>query len=131
MSSQPFVATTTPTIEKANRLLSLRSHPGFIDVIRIAQELVDSATAVLVDYGGWDPAQISVLKVRAQAAKEFKSLLLGNIQDAIRAGVEEDSMRRSSMPEKSPEDVLAQGDYVRQEVLTKFDEMDSRAAGSW
>ena len=129
--SEPFVPTTTPTIERANRLLGLRSHPGFIDLLRLSQEIVQSAADICADFGGWDAQQIVVLKVRMQAAKEHHELLIAKMQDAIRAGVEEDSMRRSSMPAKSPEDVLAQGDYVRQEVLTKFDEMDSRAAGSW
>ena len=129
--SEPFVPTTTPNIERANRLLGLRSHPGFMDLLRLSQEIVQSAADICADFGGWDAQQIVVLKVRMQAAKEHHELLIAKMQDAIRAGVEEDSMRRSSMPEKSPEDVLAQGDYVRQEVLTKFDEMDSRAAGSW
>ena len=129
--SEPFVPTTTPNIERANRLLGLRSHPGFMDLLRLSQEIVQSATDICADFGGWDAQQIVVLKVRMQAAKEHHELLIAKMQDAIRAGVEEDSMRRASMPEKSPEDVLAQGDYVRQEVLTKFDEMDSRAAGSF
>ena len=129
--SEPFVPTTTPNIERANRLLGLRSHPGFMDLLRLSLEIVQSAADFCADFGGWDAQQIVVLKVRMQAAKEHHELLIAKMQDAIRAGVEEDSMRRSSMPAKSPEDVLAQGDYVRQEVLTKFDEMDSRAAGSF
>ena len=125
----PFVPETTPTIERANRLISVRSNPGFLDILRISQSLVDSAAAILVDYGGWDSQQITVLKARAQAAKEHHNMLLGAINDAIREGVEES--RTQVQPTKTAIESLEQGDYVRQATLGKFDELDSRAAGSY
>ena len=126
----PFEPTTTPTIERANRLISVRSNPGFLDILRISQSLVDSAAAVLVDYGGWDPQQIMVLKARAQAAKEHHNMLLGGINDAIREGVEEGRAQVQDQP-KTATDALDQGDYVRQKTLERFDDMDTRPAGSW
>jgi hypothetical protein len=125
----PFVPETTPTIERANRLISVRSNPGFLDILRISQELVDRAAAVLVDYGGWDPQQIMVLKARAQAAKEHHNTLLGSINDAIREGVEEG--RTVAPSAKTATDALDQGDHVRRIVLEKFEEFDSRPAGSY
>ena len=128
---QPFVPTTTFLIERANRLISLRAHPGFIDLLRISQELVDEATAVSIDYGGWDPQQIVVLKSRAQAAKEYHSRLIGKVMEAIRDGMEDASANASILPEKTPGEALEQGDYVRQKMLEKFDDMDARPAGSY
>jgi hypothetical protein len=130
MSSTPFQPTTTPGIERANRLISVRTNPGYLDIIRISQELVDSATAISVDFGGWDPQQVVVLKCRAQAAKEHHACLFARINEAIREGVAEQAS--STMPAKTAADAVDQGDFVRQEVLTKFDEMDeSRPAGSY
>jgi hypothetical protein len=129
----PFVPTETPAIARANRLISLRTHPGFLDVIRISQEISEEATAVLVDYGGWDKDQIQVLKARAQAAKEHHALLLAKINDAIQGGIAEAKAQEAAraVPEKTPAEALETGDYVRQEVLRKFQDEDMRAAGSY
>ena len=127
----PFVATTTPVIERANRLISVRTNPGFYDILQISKEIVESATAVLLDYGGWDAMQISLLKTRAQAAKEHHELLISRIQDAIMAGVAEAKAQTAILPEKTVAEALEQGDYVRTKVLEKFDDYDSRPSGSF
>lgn len=130
-NTAPFVPTTTPAIERANRLISLRSHPGFLDVIRISQEIVHSAADICADYPGWDAQQIVVLKVRMQAAKEHHQLLLARINDAIQDGIEESSTLADSFPEKSAAEAVDQGDFVRQQVLQRFEETDNRPAGSY
>lgn len=129
----PFVPTETPAIARANRLISLRTHPGFLDVIRISKEISDEATDILIHYGGWDPQQVMVLKVRAQAAEEHHELLLAKINDAIHAGIAEGKARdaANAAPGKTPAEALETGDYVRQEVLRKFEDADLRAAGSY
>ena len=128
----PFVAITTPTIERANRLMHVQTLPGFLDIIRISQELVKDADTACADYGGWDPQQIVVLKVRMQAAREHHALLLKKIKDAIEAGIRAQAAS-PDLHSKTIAEVLEQGDYVRQAVLTKFEEMesDNRAAGSY
>ena len=131
----PFVAVTTPTIERANRLMHVQTLPGFLDIIRISQELVKDADDACADYGGWDPQQIVVLKVRMQAAREHHALLLKKIKDAIEAGIlEQKAAMESAKP--TPEEIrsaIEQGDLVRQAVLTKFDQKDAeqRTAGSY
>ena len=131
----PFVAITTPTIELANRLMHVQTLPGFLDIIRISQELVKDADTACADYGGWDPQQIVVLKVRMQAAREHHALLLKKIKDAIEAGIlEQKAAMESAKP--TPEEIrsaIEQGDLVRQAVLTKFDQKDAeqRTAGSY
>lgn len=132
-SASPFVSTTTPKIERANRLLSLREHPGFRDLIRLSQELVQTATDLCTDYPGWDAQQIMVLKVRMQAAKEHHNLWLSQVSNAIQEGIDEAKELRavSALPEKSASDAVDQGDYVRQATLRKFEDMDNRPAGSY
>lgn len=129
----PFETTTTPSIERANRLLSVRENPGFRDLIRLSQEMVDSAQAACTDFGGWDPMQITVLKVRAQAAKEHHAMFFGKIQEAIQGGVDEMRAQLASMPDKTSQEVMEQGDYVRQRVLENFEDHDaeSRLPGTY
>lgn len=127
----PFESTTTPVIDRANRLISLKTHPGFLDVLRISQELAKTANDILVNYPGWDPQQVMVLKVRAQAAKEHHELLISKIQEAIHDGIVESSSAFPAREEKSPEAMLEQGDFVRQKVLEKFENLDLRPAGSY
>lgn len=130
-TSVPFEQVSTPNIERANRLLSLKSHPGFLDVLRLSQELVKEAADLCADYPGWDPQQITVLKVRMQVAKEHHRALIGKIMEAIQIGIEEGRAALPSMPEKSSTEVMEQGDLVRQAVLEKFEDADMRAAGSY
>lgn len=129
--SEPFVPTTTPNIERANRLMSLRDNPGFLDLLRLSQELSIEAAEQCADYGGWDPQQIMVLKVRMQAAKEHHQLLIAKMLDAIKLGIDEGKALQSSLPAKTPEQAVEQGDYVRQAVLQKFEDTDNRPAGSY
>lgn len=134
-SAVPFVAITTPTIERANRLMHLQALPGFLDIIRLSQDLVKEADDACAEYGGWDPQQIVVLKVRMQAAREHHSLLLKKIKDAIEAGILEQKAAMDAA-KATPEEIRAaieQGDLVRQAVLTKFDQKDAeqRTAGSY
>lgn len=131
----PFVAVTTPTIERANRLLHIQTMPGFLDILRISQDLVTEAIDACSEYGGWDPQQIMVLKVRMQAAKEHHVLLMKKIKDAIEAGILEQKAAMESA-KATPEQIrsaIEQGDLVRQAVLTKFDQKDAenRTAGSY
>jgi hypothetical protein len=133
MDENPFVATTTPAIERANRLIAVRSHPGFLDILRISQDLISEADEACRSYPGWDLQQILVLKVRMQCAQEHHKMLLAKIQDAVDDGVAEAKrqMDAAILKTKTPAEIVEQGDYVRQAVLTKFDEMDSRASGSF
>lgn len=127
----PFVPTTTAAMDRANRLISVRTHPGFLEILRISQDLVQSAVDMCVDYPGWDAQQIVILKVRMQAAKEHHELLLARINEAIQIGIEEGRTKTATLPEVSPDDIVDHGDYVRQAVLEKFNENDMRAAGSY
>lgn len=119
------------TIDRANRLLSLRANPGFRDAFQMSQAIVDSITATAIDYPGWDMQQLMVLKARAQAAKEHHELFFAQLQEAINDGVREAAA--STLPEKTPAEILEQGDYVRQEVLSHFEAMDgdNRIPGSY
>ena len=127
----PFVPTTTPTIERANRLMGVRTHPGFLEIIRISLAIVETAQAQSTDFGGWDPQQIVMLKVRSQAAKEHHALLLSKINEAIEAGQAEAREFAAKFAPKTPVEIGEQGDFVRAKVLERFDELDNRVAGSY
>jgi hypothetical protein len=129
----PFATSTTPAIEQANRLISVRENPGYRDLIRLSQQMVDSAQAQCTDFGGWDPMQVMVLKVRAQAAKEHHNLFFARVQEVIQFGLDEMQAQLAAMPDKTPQEVLEHGDFVRQRVLENFDERDTetRTPGSY
>lgn len=132
-ATAPFVPTTTPEIERANRLLALRQHPGFFDLLRISQDIVQTAADVCAEYPGWDAQQIVILKVRMQCAKEHHQLLIQKMQEAIREGVEQ---RAAQVDREELQNTPADGqaDFVRREVLNRFADMDvedQRAAGSY
>lgn len=133
MSSAPTSPFTTvdPIIDRANRLMSLRSHPGFLDLLRLSQDMVDLAQAASTDYPGWDTQQMVVLKVRAQAAKEHHIALINKMMQAIQDGVDVSRASAPTLPDKSAAEVVEQGDYVRQKVMEKFDDIDNRIPGSY
>jgi hypothetical protein len=130
--NNPLEPTASYNIERANRLMALRVHPGFQDLVRISQAMADEAGRISITYPGWDPNQLMVLKARAQAALEHHELLFAKISEAIREGVEEQAAS-ANLPDKSVREVLETGDLVRQEVLTKFSDLDqeSRLPGSY
>ena len=134
-ASTPFVPTTTPTIELANRLISLQAHPGFLDLIRLSQELAQEAADICADYPGWDAQQIVVLKVRMQVAREHHNALIGKVQMAIQAGLDEMREKANVLPAKTVAEIVDQGDYVREKMLQHFADRDEhdgmRIAGSY
>lgn len=128
----PYIPTTTPVIEQANRLMGLTAHPGFNDLVRISQMLRDNAIAQVVDYPGWDPQEVMVLKARAQAAKEHHMLLLSTIRDTIEKGIMASQEAQADVLSRATADeALAHGDLVRQKVLERFTELETRPAGSY
>ena len=137
-AGSPFQQRTTPQIERANRLIGLRAHPGFLDLVRISQEMVQESVDATSDYPGWDPQVMMVLKVKQQAAKEHHQALLTRLQNAIQAGLDEAKEMLSTLPAPTVQtatEILEQGDYVRQAVLQNFEDRDvsndSRTAGSY
>jgi hypothetical protein len=135
-SEQPFVPTTTRNIQRANHLLAVRQHPGFIEIMTLLQEIVKMAHDNVDTYPGWDKEQMAILVCRSQAAKQLQEMLITRIQEAIAAGIQESRiLEEQQFVAKTPAEALEQGDYVRQQVLKKFHELDtgneSRAPGSF
>jgi hypothetical protein len=129
--ANPIADSSTPAISRANRLMSLRSNPGFQDLLQISLQLAKEAADVSIDYPGWDSQQIAVLKSRAQGSKEHHYELLRRIQAAIEAGLAEGRAIKEQLPHMSAEEALETGDFVRQEMLKHFEEEDNRPAGSY
>ena len=132
-ATAPFTPTTTPAIERANRLMAVRSHPGFRDLIRISQDMVQEAVDANSDYPGWDTQQMIVLQARQKAAKEHHEAFFTRVAKAIEDGVADAREKLSDLPAKTSQEAQDQGDYVRQQVLNRFDEMgnDLRVPGSF
>lgn len=132
---------TTPAIEKANRLLGLRAHPGFTDVVRLSQDLCEEAAKAVADFPGWDPMMIVILKVRLQVAREYHDMFFNRINDKIAEGIAEAKSRDEMLVERAKTEsdriqeaaaALDSADLVRVEVLKQFNEMDEmRPAGSY
>jgi hypothetical protein len=118
-------------IDRANRLMGLRDHPGFADLMQISQQLVTEAVDSTSDYPGWDKDMMVVLKVRQQAAKEHHIALTQRVAAAIQAGMEEARANVANFVQQPVAEMQEQGDYVRQAVLTKFEEEDNRVPGSF
>lgn len=127
----PFAESTTATIERANRLMAIRSHPGFVDIVQIALDIAKEPNDTLLNYPGWDALQIAILKTRAQTAKEFKEELFKRIVVAINEGVVEARNLQSQLPTKSAVELIEEHDFVRRKALEVFSEMDNRVAGSY
>ncbi len=126
---EPFTAPTPLAVEISNRLQAVRQLPGYVEIMRISQSLVEEATAVSVDYPGWDMQQSFVLKARAQAAKEHHQMLFHRIQQAIQDGIMEAAEKKDLQTEKT-KDSIHLADELREEVLSVMSD-DNRIPGSY
>jgi hypothetical protein len=121
MSTQPFEPRTTENIERANRLLSFRDSPAYNEVFRICQQLIEEARANQRNFHGWDSQQIVALAIRVQVAEEFHEQLFARMGEFITTGI---------MEAKGHLGALEQSDALRERVLSRAAEYDSRVPGS-
>jgi hypothetical protein len=129
--AQPLPVVSTTAIERANRLVALRSHPGFPDLIQIALEMASEAEEKLTSFNGWDPAAIAAIAVASQVSRRFQRELMRRIQERINEGILEARTLQNSENEKTVREVLDQSDFVRRKALEMFDDLDNRVAGSY
>ena len=129
----PFVNTMTPAMDRAQRLLSLRQHPGFRDLIRLSQDMADKVDMDLRRYPGWDLQQLAVLHARVKAAQEHHEAWMNAIQEAINQGEAEAVELRDAnqLAAKTPEQIVEESDMLRIRMLNRFAEMDNRIPGSY
>ena len=76
----------SPNQELANRLSVLKASPGWNDLLRLSQELVDRTVQNVQSYNGWDPHQVILLVARMQAAKQHHDMLFGQITSLVDEG---------------------------------------------
>lgn len=126
----PFVPTTTPDMERANRLMSLKSHPGFLDLVRISHDLAESVIQQMLAFQGWDLMQIATVRAAAQGANEHHRGLFAAIDALIEKGTAEamEQIANAQM-QKTPQEIIEQSDHVRRTVLQKFAQMDDNQQG--
>lgn len=111
------------SVARANRLLGVRSHEGWQDVMDIATRLVHDVMNTAVDFEGWDAQQITVLKGRAQGAKAIVDQLIIEINEAINLGI---YVARTNEGENY--EAVAQTDELRETILSHG---EGRVAGSY
>lgn len=128
--ARPLPITSTVAIDRGNRLLSLRNHPGFLDLIRISLDLVQEAGEAEKRFDGWDPMQIIARRERVKGAELHHQALFQRLQEAINEGYLE-AQNLSTGVQKSAAEVIEQHDYMRQRVLQQMGDFESRVAGSY
>jgi predicted metallo-beta-lactamase superfamily hydrolase len=129
----PFVARATPAMDRAQRLLSLRTHPGFLDLIRMSQDMAERAAVAERSYPGWDKDVIVALHCHTKAAYEHHEAWLAAIQTAIEQGESEarELQEQNNLPEKSDQETIEESDMLRINLLRKFEDFETRAGGSY
>lgn len=129
LSAKAFEPTMTPAMERANRLAAVRVHPGFLEIVRIMQEVEQLATDEALSFTGWDTLQIALRAASMRTAQQYRKQVLQRIQDAIDEGVA-DARRQvemATLAAKTPDEVVEQSDYVRAQVLENFESRDEKA----
>lgn len=116
-------------VERANRLIGLKNHPGWNELIRIGQELVQQATEIARDYPGWDPMQLMCLQSRAKAASEYHSLMIATVAKYIQEGVAE-AMEFNANAQANKPHTIEEADDLRRAVLSHKED-DARVPGSY
>jgi hypothetical protein len=118
-------------IDRGRRLFQLRQTPGFVDLYKLSEALVPHAIDAVVDFPGWDEQQISALKARAQAAKEFHNTLFGEIDKAVvDANEEHEAELVRKAAERDTQTVAEEADQLRNETFKKFEDMEREFAGT-
>jgi hypothetical protein len=125
----PFEPRTTMTIDRANRLMGLKSHPGFQDLVALSLETVRLAEAAVTDYQGWDKDELVARSIAFRAAKKSHEMLFYKMATVIEEGVLEATQKRQN---NNDADADAMAEELKVEVFRQLDErFDSRVGGSF
>lgn len=129
---RPFEQRVTLTVDRANRLLALKAHPGFNDLVALSEQTVSAARAALVDYEGWDRDELLARSIAFRAAVKSHEMLFVRVAQAIQAGIEEAAALKSSADPFSS-DAADMADQLRVMVLQQEKESnyDTRTPGSY
>jgi hypothetical protein len=127
----PFQPDTTLSIDIANRLHSLRAHPGFYDLVRISEETVKEAEEAFVNFTGWDKEELAARSLAFRSANKHHQRLWEKVEAAITNGIEE---ARQARDEADPynKETADMADNLRTAVLRKHSEAyDTRVPGTY
>jgi hypothetical protein len=131
---RPFEQRTTLTIDKANRLIALKAHPGFNDLVALSEQTVKLAEEALVGYEGWDRDELNARSIAFRAAKRSHEMLFGRMAHAIQQGIEEAAaVRDSGAPGDFSAEAADMADQLRVRVLQHMDETkyETRIPGTY
>ena len=126
----PFEARTTLGIDIANRLYSLKIHPGYHDLVRMSESVVQIAEDAFINFRGWDKDELQARSLAFQAAKRFHTLLFSKVEEAISSGIEE---LRAAKQEAEPfsREVADMADDLRVAALQFADDNETRIPGTY
>jgi hypothetical protein len=128
----PYAPRTTMTIDRANRLIGLKSHPGFNDFVALINEVVKVAEDAFVSYEGWDNEELVARSIAFRAAKKFEEQLLTRMGGLIQAGIAEAMMARDANPQANNADAADGADELRAAILTELDNRyETRVSGTY
>lgn len=130
----PYEATTTMSIDIANRLYSLRAHPGFNDLVRLSERTVKVAEDAFVMYEGWDKDELNARSIAFRSARRFHEMLWGLMENTIQNGIAESRQAQEAVSLEDPygEEAANMADHLRVAVLKRTDESyDSRVSGTY
>lgn len=133
--ANPIESRTTPYIDRASRLLSLRGHPGFGDLVALSQETVNIARAALVNFEGWDKDELVARSIAYRAAEKSHEMLFVRLAQAIQTGIEEASaVRDAAIPANQySKEAADMSDELRAQVIQQIDQSnyETRTPGSY
>jgi len=129
---RPYEQTISLAIDKANRLHSLRAHPGFNDLVALSEETVRIAERELVEFAGWDKDELVARSIAFRAAKKSHERLFMGIMRTIQEGIEEAAILRGSEDPYSRE-AVEMADELRLKVLQHAEatNYETRIPGSY
>ena len=124
----PYEKRTSLAIDVANRLLSLRGHPGFQDLMRLSQETVRLAEVAVTEYEGWDKDELVARSIAFRAAKRSHEMLFVRMANAIQAGISEATTEQGNTKEAAD-----MADELRALVVKQLDEenVETRVSGTY
>jgi hypothetical protein len=125
-------------VNRGYRLTSLTSSPGYIDLQRIAEALIQRARDAYERFEGWDAMQILALQQRIKTSIEFRDQLFATVNQQIEASRQQElsihAEEHSAKPEMQKAD---EADELRAKALALFESMnptpesDGRIAGTF
>jgi len=120
-----------PVIERGTRLFQLRQTPGYADLFRISEAIVQQAANAVLRFDGWDKDQRNDLALIAKATLKHHELLFDELDKAVREANEEHEAELLRQAEaRTAQAAATEADQLRADTFKKFDDVEREFAGN-